>query len=92
VDLFEHFERVVDTLTTHRVEFAVCGGVAVNLLGHVRATRDIDLLVRREELDRVRELVDPLGFTLRSGRIPFSEGTPNAREVWRVSKPEGDAP
>jgi hypothetical protein len=89
VDLFEQFGRVVDALNERGVPFAVCGGVAVNLLGHVRATRDIDLLLPREQVDPVRDLVKPLGFVLRSGRIPFGEGTPNARELWRVSKAEG---
>ncbi|MDX2010646.1 MAG: nucleotidyl transferase AbiEii/AbiGii toxin family protein [Myxococcaceae bacterium] len=89
VDLFEQFGLVVDALNEHGVPFAVCGGVAVNLLGHVRATRDIDLLLPREQIDPVRDLVKPLGFVLRSGRIPFGEGTPNARELWRVSKAEG---
>lgn len=89
MELFEAFERIIDTLNANGVEYAVCGGIAVNLLGHVRATRDIDLLVRVEDVDRVRDLVKPLGFVLRSGRIPFGEGTPKAREVWRVSRAQG---
>ncbi|MDP3233040.1 MAG: hypothetical protein Q8S33_20575 [Myxococcales bacterium] len=49
MDLFDEFGRIIDVLNANGVEYAVCGGVAVNLLGHVRATRDIDLLVRKPD-------------------------------------------
>lgn len=91
MDLLQELEHVVDVLRREHLEFALCGGLAVNVYGHVRATRDIDFLVRRESVERLRDSVVSLGYTLRSGRIPFGAGTPNEREVWRVSKAEGTA-
>ncbi len=89
MDLPNELERITGLLRGERIDFALCGGLAVNVYGHVRATRDIDLLVERASIDRIRDAVKDLGFTLRSGRIPFGVRTPAEREVWPVSKPEG---
>jgi hypothetical protein len=45
VDLVAELHVVADALVAAGVEFALCGGLAVAVHGHVRATRDIDLLV-----------------------------------------------
>lgn len=37
--------RIFDALQRHGVEYLTIGGVAVNVHGHVRNTRDIDILV-----------------------------------------------
>lgn len=89
MNLLTEFEVLLTRLNRQQLEFALCGGLAVNVLGHVRATRDIDILIPRNSLDPVRDAAKELGFTLRSGRIPFGQGTPKEREVWRVTKPEG---
>lgn len=37
--------RIFETLQRHRVEYLTIGGVAVNAHGHVRNTRDVDVLI-----------------------------------------------
>lgn len=45
----ELFKKLFDSLNRSRVEYLVCGGIAVNLYGIERATADIDLAVRLDE-------------------------------------------
>lgn len=85
-DLVATLDAVVAALGDAAVPYALCGGLAVNLHGHVRATRDIDLLVERGDLGRARAALRPLGFTLDAGPIPFAIGTPRERELHRVSR------
>ncbi len=85
-DLVQTLDAIVTALDEQSVPYALCGGLAVNLHGHVRATRDIDLLIPRADLVRARTLLGPLGFTLYAGPIPFSVGTPEERELHRVSR------
>jgi hypothetical protein len=40
--------RVCRLLNRHRVRYLLAGGVAANLHGSVRATKDVDILVPRE--------------------------------------------
>lgn len=89
MDLIGEFGRVIDALANAGVEYAVCGGLAVALHGHVRATRDIDLLIPAEQKDKAMAALRDAGFTLAAGPIPFSAGMPQARTLYRASKVEG---
>jgi len=46
---FEKFLRLMEELRRQRVEYILVGGVALGLLGIVRATEDIDLFIRASE-------------------------------------------
>lgn len=63
--------------------------MAVNIHGHVRATTDIDLLVREADKDRILKVLAELGFAFVAGPIPFDSGTARARVVYRASRIEG---
>ncbi len=45
------------------LEYSICGGVAVCLHGYQRNTVDLDLVIRREDSRRVRELLESAGLT-----------------------------
>jgi hypothetical protein len=66
--LMDELERIVKVLRESGAPFEVIGGVAVNahILGEHRSrsfvTRDIDLLVRREDLDRIVAAADTAGY------------------------------
>jgi hypothetical protein len=85
-DLITTLDAVIDALNAAGVAYALCGGLAVNLHGHVRATRDIDLLIPRDQLDAVRAVLRPLGFDIDAGPIPFGVGTDRERVLHRVSR------
>lgn len=48
--------RVCRLLNRHRARYLVAGGVAANLHGSVRATKDVDILVPREDANMARVL------------------------------------
>jgi hypothetical protein len=97
LDLLAEFETLVVALGDRDVPYAVCGGMAVNVHGHVRATMDIDVLAPRDGLEAILEVTENLGFGLRTGgalyRASKIDGedvltidilvvTPVLREVW----------
>ena len=51
MDLKQELLKVVETLNLASVPYALCGGMAVVLHGYPRLTRDIDLLIRPQELE-----------------------------------------
>lgn len=89
LDIHSELVQLIDTLLESKVEFAVCGGLAVAIHGFIRATEDIDILVPEDELKKARDAAARAGFTLSSGRIPFAVGTPEERSLLRVSKIAG---
>ena len=88
--LYDELSAIVDALHAAEVPFALCGGLAVAVHGYVRATKDIDLLVPADSVDRAKAAVKPLGFSLPSLPMTFSAGTPRARRVHRVNKIVGE--
>lgn len=44
LDLIAELESILDALAAETIEYAVCGGLALGILGHPRMTKDIDLL------------------------------------------------
>ena len=48
--------RVCRLLNRHRARYLIAGGVAANLHGSVRATRDVDILVPKDERNTERVL------------------------------------
>ncbi len=81
---------LVTALRNANLPFAVCGGLAMAIHGHPRATQDIDILIREEQLQEVLAVARSAGFWIPSGRMPFKAKTPLAMEIYRVSKAVGD--
>ena len=88
LDLYDELHRVGRALDEGGVAWALVGGLALAIHGAPRATTDIDLLVRPEDVDRALELVRPLGFRLQAGAMQFPDGM-RIRRVTKLS--DGDA-
>ncbi len=60
------FERVLRTLLAEferlQIRYATLGGFALGVLGVARATMDMDFLVHRDDLNRLREVLTKLGY------------------------------
>ena len=77
---------ITQALRGAAVPYALCGGMAVVLHGYPRLTRDVDLLIRPEDLERARRSLEGVGFTIPGGILPFDAGKERERRVFRVSK------
>jgi len=82
VTLFEELGNVLGALDDAHVDYVLIGALAVAVWGAPRATKDIDLLVRREDLTRAMAAVRAIGFTLEALPLEFKDGT----ELQRVNK------
>ena len=76
--------ELVRLFNQKKIEYALCGGMAVAIHGYPRFTKDIDFLVPAESLERAREVAAMAGFLDESGRIPFADS-----DVYRVIKTDG---
>jgi hypothetical protein len=82
VTLYEELTGVLEALDQAGVDYALVGALAVAVWGAPRATKDIDLLVRREDLPRAMAAVGARGFTLEGLPFEFKDGS----ELQRVNK------
>ena len=58
LNLYEELKALATAFDAGGVDYALCGGLALAVHGHPRATKDIDILVRRGDLRRLRPLSD----------------------------------
>ncbi len=86
MNLKTEFLAIAEVLHRRGIHYALCGGMAVVLHGFPRLTRDVDLLVQPEDLERVKEALETIGFDIPGGIIPFDVGGKHERRVFRVSK------
>ena len=89
--LLEQLKEILDTFKANDIPYALCGGIAVNVYGHPRTTKDIDFLVLEEDIEKIYQALEKIGFLFRAGPIPFGWGTETYRELYRISKPDSKA-
>jgi len=82
-DLYQEFQKLITGLQEHQIEYAVCGGLAMAVYDHPRATADIDLLILSESLAEAMEVAKDLDYTIRGLDMTFAKG---AIEIRRISK------
>lgn len=70
-----------------RIDYALVGGLAVAVWGAPRATKDIDLLVLPEDVERAKVTAGRCGFILPAEPMEFRDGM----VLHRVSKVRGTA-
>lgn len=79
-------EALVDALNADGVPYALCGGLALGVHGHPRATEDIDILVNAGDLSRALAVAKRVGFDIPARKMIFGLRQGKQREVQRVSK------
>jgi len=89
LDLVAEIKSIANLLHDEGIEYAICGGIAVTIHGAPRSTKDIDLLVQPADVERIVEIVRPLGWRFRALPIVFDTGEPHERHLTRVTRVEG---
>lgn len=91
MDIERELLAVVDALHRGRIPYALCGGVCLALHGCVRATQDIDMLVRPIDLPRLRIALRSAGFTVWTPKpMEFRHAGGGVTRVHRVCKFVGE--
>lgn len=83
MNLYEELRALALAFDAAGVEFALCGGLALAVHGHPRATKDIDLVVPREQVPLAKGVARACGFVLSALPMKFSS---SGIEIERVSK------
>jgi hypothetical protein len=85
IDLLDDFRRLVSAFEAAGIGYAVVGALALAVHGFPRATIDIDLLIRREDLDSALRVAATIGYRFPAEPMTFRNGM----EVQRVTKVVG---
>ena len=83
-----YYEDILRDFQRHKVRYVLVGGTAFNLLGGIRTTMDLDILVEMTDLN-LRKLVTVLkshGYSVRQPVDPMGIADPKIREDWIKNK------
>lgn len=86
LDPVSELESLLEAFDAGAIDYALCGGLALAVHGHPRATKDIDILVPRHELERAIAAGRHAGFDVPARKMTFGLRTGMPREIHRVSK------
>lgn len=90
MNINDELKSVATSLNDSGIEYALCGGLAVAVHGYPRATRDIDILIKESDLNRIIDILQKRGYNLRAGIIPFNVGEKSESRIYRISKASGE--
>jgi len=88
MNVFYEFHKIVQHLQQMDVEYALIGGVAVAFHTTPRFTRDIDLLIRKDELPRVTEALEREGYFKSSPPWTFRDSDLTLHRFLKVQDPD----
>jgi hypothetical protein len=84
--LFDELKALLRQLQTDKVEYALCGGLALAVHGLPRATVDIDLMIHSQDWDQLQKSAKKLGFTLPAAPMHFGGGKVEIRRVSKIQE------
>ena len=83
IDVYAELVGILRAFTEAEIEYALCGALALAVHGAPRATRDIDVIARKEDADRIRDVARQAGFVYEALPMEFSG---SGIEVQRFTK------
>lgn len=89
MDILEEFTQMVESLESRNIEYATCGGLALAVHGFVRATKDIDFLIREEQLDSAFAVARQLGYDIEGLPLDFDNGEFKLRRLSKINRETG---
>src|SRR6266571_8328023 len=64
--LYDELRTLISALDRDKIEYALCGGIAMAIHGRPRATVDIDILIPADSLDQVLKIAEPRLYDTRA--------------------------
>jgi hypothetical protein len=90
MDLLDELKKLITRLNEERIEYALCGGMAMAVYALPRATLDIDIMIESSSLAATKHAVYELGFTLSAMPMEFHGGKVHLHRVSKIEPGTGE--
>ena len=90
MDLIEELKNLLSLLNANKVDYALCGGLAMAVYAHPRSTLDIDIMIEQKNVDAVKSIAKDLGYLLDAGLMEFQQGRIQIHRVTKIDKDSGE--
>ena len=86
MSLLDEFKAITASLNESGIDYALCGGWAVNIYGYTRNTEDIDLLILTGDLEATKQALRSTGFDIDGLPLSFDEGKTQIRRISKIDR------
>jgi hypothetical protein len=90
LDITDELKGLVAKLDQQKIDYALCGGMAMGVHGFARTTIDIDLMILSESVELVIAIARDLGYTIRGKDLSFKNGAIEIRRISQIDPESGD--
>ena len=85
MNLLEELISLISKLKQEKIEFALCGGLAMAVYAFPRATMDIDIIIEQASISEVKRIANELGFSVDSGLMEFQKGAIKIHRLVKIN-------
>lgn len=74
LDILKEASQLSEALNAAKIDWAFVGGIAVGIYGFIRATEDIDIIVKEHDLQEIDRILEKNGFVINESPLVFQDG------------------
>jgi hypothetical protein len=90
MNLLDALKKIITTLNEQRIEYALCGGLAMAVYALPRATLGIDIMIEADSLVRTKQAIHGLGFVLSATPMEFQGGKVLIHRISKIDSNSGE--
>ncbi len=90
MDLLIELKNLIKVLDKEKIDYALCGGLALAVYARPRATLDIDIMVQPDLLDKIKQLVADLGFNIPAMPMTFKGSVVKIHRMTKIDNESGE--
>lgn len=90
MDLLTELKNIVEVFDKNKIDYALCGGLALAVYARPRATLDIDIMVEPDLLDKIKQAVKKLGFDIPAAPMSFKGGAIQIHRMTKIDNESGE--
>jgi hypothetical protein len=83
MDLLLELKKIIEAFEKNKIDYALCGGLALAVYARTRATLDIDIMVEPDKIGKVKKIAENVGFNVPTAPMSFKNG---AVQIHRMTK------
>jgi hypothetical protein len=91
MNLLSELNIIIKKLNEEKVDYALCGGLAVAIYGFVRATEDIDLLILLKDIVKIKNILLNNGYTIEANPMTFQSDKVKIERITKIDQKKEDA-
>jgi hypothetical protein len=88
MDLLIELKNLIEAFDKNKIDYALCGGLALAVYARPRATLDIDIMIEPDLLSKIKQIVEDLGFDIPAPPMSFKDG---AVQIHRMTKVDDES-